>query len=67
MHYITRFFAFLWVRWDDEPNLRGSRIEKRLQKWLNQSLDWSAPHIQSGNKWIDLTTDLTPSGQIKDK
>jgi hypothetical protein len=67
MHYITRFFAFLWVRWDDEPNLRGSRIEKRVQKWLNQPLSWSAPHIQTGKKWADLATDLTLPTQIKDR
>ncbi|MGD0917455.1 MAG: respiratory nitrate reductase subunit gamma [Thermodesulfobacteriota bacterium] len=67
MHYITRFFAFLWVRWDDEPNLRGSRIEKRVQKWHNQPLNWSAPHIQTGKRWADLTSDLTFSGQIKDR
>ena len=67
MHYIIRFFAFLRVRWDDEPNLRGSRIEKRVQKWLNQPLDWSAPHIPTGKKWTDLTSNLTFSGQIKDR
>jgi nitrate reductase gamma subunit len=54
MHYITRFFAFLWVRWDDEPNLRESRIEKKLHKWLNQPVSWSASHVQSGKRWNDL-------------
>jgi nitrate reductase gamma subunit len=59
MHYITRFFAFLWVNWDDNPNLKGSEIEKNAQKWLEQPVSWSAPHIQSGKKWTDLAFETT--------
>ncbi len=59
MHYIARFFAFLWIQWDDRPNLRGSKIEKNVQKWLNQPVSWSAPHIQSGQKWTDLALERT--------
>ncbi len=59
MHYITRFFAFLWVNWDDDPNLKGSEIEKNAQKWLEQPVSWSAAHIQSGEKWTDLALEAT--------
>jgi nitrate reductase gamma subunit len=51
MHYITRFFAFFLIRWDDEPNLRGSELEKKLQELLDQKITWSAPHIKSGRTW----------------
>jgi nitrate reductase gamma subunit len=51
MHYITRFFAFFLIRWDDKPNLRGSGLEKRLQKLFDQRITWSAPHIESGKTW----------------
>jgi nitrate reductase gamma subunit len=65
MHYITRFFAFLWVNWDDDPNLKGSEIEKNAQKWLNQCVSWSAPHIQPGEKWKDLALETTPPKPIE--
>jgi nitrate reductase gamma subunit len=51
MHYITRFFAYFLIRWDDEPNLRGSELEKKLQTLLNQKISWSAPHIKAGKTW----------------
>jgi nitrate reductase gamma subunit len=55
IHYITRFFAFFLIRWDDEPNLRGSKLEKRLQKLFDQKITWSAPHIGSGKTWKEVT------------
>ena len=51
MHYITRFFAFYLIRWDDEPNIRGSKLERKLQALLNQKVSWSAPHIKTGKTW----------------
>ena len=53
MHYVTRFFAFFLIRWDDEPNLRGSELEKRLVQLVGQKITWSAPHIKSGETWLD--------------
>lgn len=61
LHYITKFFAFLWVQWDDKPNLRGSKMEKNVKKWLNKPVSWSAAHIEADGKksWIDITTKKT--------
>jgi nitrate reductase gamma subunit len=53
MHYITRFFAFFLIRWDDEPNARGSNLEGKIEKLLAQKLTWSAPHIQPGKTWVE--------------
>lgn len=55
MHYITRFFAFFLIRWDDEPNVRGSVLEKKLQELFDQKITWSAPHIESGKTWKEAT------------
>jgi nitrate reductase gamma subunit len=67
MHYLTRFFAFFWIQWDDRPNLRGSEIEKKTQECLNQPVSWSAPHIQSGKKWRELALESTISsaGEVR--
>ncbi|HOV91024.1 MAG TPA: hypothetical protein PKW07_09985 [Syntrophorhabdaceae bacterium] len=51
IHYITRLFAFFKIRWDDEPNIKGSGLEKRILKALEQKITWSAPHIHTGKKW----------------
>ncbi len=54
LHYITRFFAFFLIRWDDEPNIRGSKLEKRLTEVLKRRISWSAPHVQKGSSWSDV-------------
>lgn len=51
MHYISRLFAFFLIRWDDEPNTKGSELEKKLQEQLKWKVTWSAPHIKSGKTW----------------
>jgi len=53
MHYITRLFAFFLIRWDDEPNLQGSRLERELQQQMSQKVTWAAPHIKGGQSWAD--------------
>ena len=56
MHYATKFFAYFAVRWNDAPNLRGSKVEKKLQALLGQTVTWSAPHIQTGKTWVEVAT-----------
>lgn len=51
LHYITRFFAYYLIRWDDEPNIRGGEIEKRIVKQLSNKVDWAGPHITKGRSW----------------
>ncbi len=55
MHYITRFFGFYLIRWDDEPNIRGGKLELKLQALLNQKVSWAAPHIKPGKTWGEQT------------
>lgn len=56
MHYATKFFAFFAVRWNDAPNFRGSKIEKKIETLLGQTVTWSAPHIQTGKTWAEVAT-----------
>jgi len=67
MHYITKFFAYFWIQWDDKPNLRGSKIERKVEKWLNEPVSWSAPHIQSGKKWADIASERKIPGASEDE
>ena len=58
-HFFAKFFAYHFVRWDDVPNLRGSKLESRLGPLLNQPLSWSASHIQAIGRWSDIVTPST--------
>jgi hypothetical protein len=46
------------VRWGDEPNLRGGKIERQIGEVLNYPVSWSAPHIRGDGKknWVDVAT-----------
>jgi nitrate reductase gamma subunit len=56
-HFVAKYFLYHSVRWNDEPNLRGSDIEKRILHSLDKKVDWSAPHIQTGKTWSDVIQD----------
>lgn len=48
-HYVGKFFTYRKIAWDNEPNLRGSEMEKRVKKALDYKPkdSWSAPHVNS--------------------
>ncbi|HPD61495.1 MAG TPA: respiratory nitrate reductase subunit gamma [Thermodesulfobacteriota bacterium] len=52
-HFFMKYFMWDKVRFDNEPNLRGSVIESKITKVLTYTQNWSAPHIQTGTKWIE--------------
>jgi len=56
LHYITRLFGFLLIRWDDKPNLRGSPLEKKIEEMLNLKTNWNGPHIQPDLTWKELAS-----------
>ena len=58
MHYLAKYFTYHKVRWDDAPNLKGSKIERKIKEALNQPVSWSAPHIQSGKSWGEVAKGL---------
>ena len=53
MHYVAKYFTYHKVRWDDEPNSRGSKMEGEIKRLLSQQETWSAPHIQQGKSWAE--------------
>lgn len=58
-HFITKYFTFHNVLWDDEPNKKGSAIEKKLLEYLGYKVTWAAPHIAGDGKknWVDVATE----------
>ena len=57
LHYITRLFGFLLIRWDDKPNLRGSMLEKKVEEMLNLKIGWNGPHIKPHSTWKELASE----------
>lgn len=66
-HYITRLLAYFYIRWDDEPNLRGSSLEKQLNSLLEQKLSWEAAHIPNGKSWAEAAMSSGLPETKKDK
>ena len=58
-HFFTKWFTYHRVRWDDEPNRVGSRIEATVRRQLGYKVEWNAPHIRgAGTKtWADVATE----------
>jgi nitrate reductase gamma subunit len=54
-HFITKFFTYHAVRWNDEP--LNTKMEEKLHSLATQPLSWSASHIQADGRknWVDIT------------
>jgi nitrate reductase gamma subunit len=57
-HFFTKWFMYHDIRWSDEPNRPGGKIEKRIAAALEYPVSWSAPHIRGDGKknWVDVAT-----------
>jgi len=57
-HFFTKWFMYHDVRWSDEPNLVGGKIERQVTEALHYPVSWSAPHIRGDGKktWADVAT-----------
>ena len=56
-HFVAKYFLYHAVRWNDEPNERGSKIEAAILKNLERKVGWNAAHIQTGETWGKVVTE----------
>lgn len=56
-HFVGKYFTYHQVSWDDEPNLRGSEMEKKVKGVLNYRVSWKAPHVKSDESWVEAATE----------
>jgi nitrate reductase gamma subunit len=58
-HFFTKYFFYHKIRWDDEPNFRGSRLEKEITEAIGYPVTWAAPHLKADGKknWADIATE----------
>jgi len=57
-HYITMILAYFKVRWDDEPNFGSPEKDEKLAETLSWQVSWAAPHIQTGQSWGNVVTNI---------
>ncbi len=55
-HAFGKYFTYHKIRWEDSPNVRGSKLEKDIQEALGYRVGWSAPHIKTGATWAEAAT-----------
>jgi len=56
-HFLGKYFTYHKIRWEDEPNIKGSEIEKAVSAALGYKISWSASHIKSGGTWAEAATE----------
>ncbi len=56
-HYITRILAYFFIRWDDEPNLPGGKLEQQIKGLLGRKLSWEGAHIPAGKSWAEAAAE----------
>jgi len=59
-HMYMKYFLYHFVRWEDEPNIPGSALNKRLAQQLTYPVSWSAKHVGADGKksWGDIVSDI---------
>jgi nitrate reductase gamma subunit len=55
-HAFGKYFTYHKIRWEDSPNIRGSKLEQNVQHALGYRVGWSAPHIKTGATWAEAAT-----------
>ena len=58
-HFFVKWFTWHKIRWDDEPNVKGGRIEILIQNALQSPVSWSADHVNADGRktWADIATE----------
>lgn len=53
-HFLGKWFTYHKVLWDDEPNIRGEKIELKVREIVKgYKIPWSAPHMKKDKNWLE--------------
>lgn len=58
VHFFAKYFTYHTVRWDDRPREAGTAMDRSLAAALDFGVSWSAPHVQRGKTWAEVTAGL---------
>ena len=64
-HMFMKYFLYHSVKWEDTPNMTGSRIEAAVLANLGFKPTWAAPHIGADGKktWGEIATSGNKDGK----
>jgi nitrate reductase gamma subunit len=64
-HMFMKYFIYHFVRWEDEPNLRGGKIEAAILNNLGFKPTWAAPHVGADGKktWAEIAASGPKGGK----
>jgi nitrate reductase gamma subunit len=54
-HFITKYFTYHAVRWNDTP--LNEKMEAELSGLKSQTSSWAAPHIPTGKTWSEIAAE----------
>jgi len=58
-HFLGKWFTYHKILWDDEPNIRGSRIEYRVKEIIRgYKIPWSGPHMKKDKSWLENASEV---------
>jgi nitrate reductase gamma subunit len=66
-HFIAKYFFYHKIRWEDEPNLKNPKMEKKIGEALGYPVSWAADHIKGDGKktWADVVTEEVTANEEK--
>ncbi len=58
-HAFVKYFTYHDVRWEDQPNLPGGKLQPEILKLESQVVTWAAPHVGADGKktWLDIVSE----------
>lgn len=58
-HAFVKWFTYHDVRWEDEPNLPGGKLQAEIDELEKQVVTWAAPHVKADGKktWVDIASE----------
>jgi nitrate reductase gamma subunit len=58
-HVVLKYFTYHDIRWNDQPNFKGSKIDRKINEYLGLKPTWAADHWKADGKktWADIATE----------
>lgn len=68
VHFMAKYFTYHDVRWNDQPNFKGSEMERNINQALEYKPTWKAGHIKADGRknWVDIATEEIGEDEKKD-
>lgn len=66
LHFVGKYFFYHDIMWDDEMLVKGGKLENNILGYMGYNMNWSAPHINPNDTWINQAG-TNPTKEAKKK